>query len=550
MEDKNNPGNSRFFGGGNIFFRKLRVLIFFRVFFVTLLLGSFSFFNIGHYKITFPQGVIYLIISIYFLSIVYLVLLKRIKNLYLFAYTQLVTDAIGEIILIYFTGGIGSWFTSIMLLTVMASPIVLDKRAGYTIATILSILYGSMLDLQYYGIIDLPYSSPLREKDFLYNIFTHITALYLTAYLTGYLVSRLEKTTRKLEEKDVDLQDLTLFNRELIESLPSGLITTDREGRIMIFNKAAESITGLNRTNVSGRSIKELFPFLTLPYQVQRKEATININGNERIVGLTTSETINSEGQKTGYICVFQDITHLKRLEAELTYKRTLATIGELSANMAHEIRNPLASLKGAIEMLREGKISKEQSEKLMNIALNEMDRLNKIITDFLMYSRPSPPVFTSFDLHGLLGETIAMALTGSSNQNSISIKKGFNGDLFITGDPNKLRQVFLNLTINAIEAMVNGGELKVSTMVQDGYVDIRFEDSGVGIPPENLEKIFYPFYTTKDWGTGLGLSIVYRIIQEHKGNIRVDSTPGKGTIFELELPLYHEEHMIESGAK
>lgn len=550
MEDKNNPGNSRFAGDKNVFFKRLRVLIFFRLFFVTLLLGSFSFFNIGHYKITFPQGVIYLIIFIYILSIFYFFLLKRVRNLYIFAYAQLIIDAIGEIVLIYLTGGIESWFTSIMLLTVMASPIVLNKRAGYTIATILSILYGSMLDLQYYGVISLLYESTLREKDFLYNIFTHITALYLTAYLAGYLVSRLEKTTRKLEEKDINLQDLTLFNRELIESLPSGLLTTDINGQIVIFNKAAEAITGLSRSQVIGKDIKELFPFLTPPFEVQRKEATVNLNGDERIVGLTISETLNSDGIKTGHICIFQDITHLKKMESELNYKRTLATIGELSANMAHEIRNPLASLKGAIEMLREGKISKEQSEKLMNIALNEMDRLNKIITDFLMYSRPSPPVFTSFDLHELLGETLDMAMTGSSNQGSTSIKKGFKGDLYITGDPNKLRQVFLNLTINAIEAMTNGGELKVSTRVQDGYVDIRFEDSGVGITPENLEKIFYPFYTTKDWGTGLGLSIVYRIIQEHKGNIRVDSVPGKGSIFELELPINHKEHMIESGAK
>ncbi|MFN3479127.1 MAG: two-component system sensor histidine kinase NtrB [Thermodesulfovibrionales bacterium] len=538
MEDKNNPRNPRFLGDKNVFFKRLRVLIFFRVFFVTLLLGSFSLFSIGHYKITFPQGVIYLIIFIYILSIVYFFLLKRVSNLYLFAYTQLIIDAIGEIVLIYLTGGIESWFTSIMLLTVMASPIVLNKRAGYTIATILSILYGSMLDLQYYGVINLSYEVSLREKDFLYNIFTHITALYLTAYLAGYLVSRLEKTTKKLEEKDVDLQDLTIFNRELIESLPSGLITTDREGIIMIFNKAAEAITGLSRSKVIGKDIKELFPFLTPPFKVQREETTLNFNGDKKIVGLTISETANSDGEKTGYICIFRDITNLKKLEAELNYKRTLATIGELSANMAHEIRNPLASLKGAIEMLREGKISKEQSEKLMNIALNEMDRLNKIITDFLMYSRPSPPEFTSFDLHELLGETLDMAMISSSNQADISLRKGFSGDLFITGDPNKLRQVFINLTTNAIESMGKGGELKVSTMVHDGYVDIRFEDSGVGIKPENLEKIFYPFYTTKDWGTGLGLSIVYRIIQEHKGSIRVDSVPGKGTIFELELPL------------
>ncbi|MFN3395963.1 MAG: two-component system sensor histidine kinase NtrB, partial [Thermodesulfovibrionales bacterium] len=419
----------------NVAFKeKIKAFIFFRIFFVTLLLGSFSLFNIGHYKISFPHGVIYLIVSLYILSILYFFLIKRVRNLYLFAYAQLIIDAIGEIVLIYLTGGIESWFTSIMLLTVMASPIVLDKRAGYTIATILSILYGSMLDLQYYGVIDLLYESTLREKDFLYNIFTHITALYLTAYLAGYLVSRLEKTTKKLEEKNINLQDLTLFNRELIESLPSGLLTTDIDGRIVIFNKAAEAITGLNRSKVIGKDIKELFPFLTPPFEVQRGEATVNLNGDERVIGLTISETLNSEGIKTGHICIFQDITHLKKMESELNYKRTLATIGELSANMAHEIRNPLASLKGSIEMLREGKISREHAERLMDIAISEMDRLNKIITDFLVYSRPSSPELSVFDLNELLGETLDIVKLNPS-VDSISIKREFSGSLLIKGD-------------------------------------------------------------------------------------------------------------------
>lgn len=537
MEDVDNPDNLRFPGGNNPLFKRLRILIYFRVFFVTLLIGSFSFFNISDYKIIFPKGVIYLIVGLYILSITYFFLLKRVKNLYTFAYVQLITDALAEIVLIYLTGGIESWFTSIMLLTVMVSPIVINKKAGYTIATILSILYGTMLDLQYYGVINLTYEASLRVKDFLYNIFTHITALYLTAYLTGYLVSRLEKTTKRLEEKDMDLQDLTLFNRDLIESLPSGLLTTDTEGNIMIFNRSAETITGLNRSMVIGKNIKELFPFISRPFDVKRIEATINLNGEEKIIGLTVSETVNSEGEKTGHICVFQDITHLKRLEAELSYKKTLATIGELSANMAHEIRNPLASLKGAIEMLKENKISRQQSERLMHIAINEMDRLNKIITDFLMYSRPSPPEFSHFDLHGLLNDTIDMVKKNPA-VSSITIKKDFNGALPFKGDTRKLRQVFLNLINNAIEAMDDGGELFVSTEINCNKVKIIFRDTGKGITSEDIDKVFYPFFTTKEGGTGLGLSIVYRIIEEHNGTIRVDSKPGKGTTFELQLPL------------
>ena len=523
----------------NPFFKRLKALIVFRAFFITLLLGTFLLFGIGYYKFPYTHTILhFIIIPLYILSVIYGLLLPRVKNLMLFAYLQLSIDAISLVALIFLTGGIESWFSFIMLLIVIGSVITVNRKAGYVTATICSILYGLLTDLQFYRLIPVPYDPSVMEKDFLYNIFSHITGLYLTAYLMGYLSSRLEKTSKKLEEKDSNLKDLTFFHEELIESLPSGLFTIDLSGSILMFNRAAEQITGISRTSAIGMNVTSVFPFVTHPIETRRGEGTITIHDIRRIIGFTLSQSTNSSGQETGYICIFQDITELKRLEVELKHKETLAAIGELSANMAHEIRNPLASLKGSIEILKEGTLTRAHGEKLMDIALSEMDRLNTIITDFLTYSRPKPPEFLSFDLHAMLDEIIQLTRNAVVSAENISITKDFGGDYRIVADPQKLRQVFLNLTMNAIESMPGGGSLTIRTRKLHDTVAVSFRDSGVGIPAENLKEIFYPFFTTKDRGTGLGLSIAYRIIDEHRGRITVNSIPGTGTTFEVTIPV------------
>jgi two-component system sensor histidine kinase PilS (NtrC family) len=522
---------------GHPLVKRLRVLILFRALFVTLLLGSSFLFNIADTRFSILNAPISLIGVLYLLSVIYWVLLPKVKNLAIFAYTQLSVDVICEVYLVFLTGGIGSLFSSIMLITVMSSVIILDKKAGYIIATLCCVLYGFIGDLQYYRMIPLSYNETAQAKDFLYNIFTHILALYLTAFLTGHLSWRLEKASRKLEEKDSDLKALVLFNNELIENLPSGLLTTDTSGKIAIFNKAAEHITGVRREEAAGKNITDLFPFVTRPFEVARKEGTVSCKGRNIIIGLTISGVMDSEGEKTGYICVFQDITQLKNLEAELKYKETLAAIGELAANMAHEIRNPLASLKSSIEILKEGVLTKDNSERLMHIALSEMDRLNKIITDFLTYSRPNAPECSWFDLNRMLDETVGLLehLIGSGR---VSIIKNLDSQQAVFADPCKMRQVFLNLGMNAIESMPEGGTLSINTRRVNGDVTVFFKDTGIGIPPQHIKDIFYPFFTTKETGTGLGLSIAYRIIEEHCGRIHVHSIPGKGTTFEVVFPV------------
>lgn len=516
---------------------RIKALIALRASFVTLLLGASFIFKAGYENFPYPQVLSYLIISLYAVTIIYAIILERIKKLFTFAYAQLILDVFFGIILIYTTGGIESWFSFTLALTVISSSIVLNKRAGYITATLSSIFYGTLINFQFHGLLPFSTGQPMVMKDYLYNIFIHIISFYLTAFLSGYLSSRLEKTAQKLDERDTNLRDLEFFNKEVIESLPSGLFTSDQSGRVLIYNRAAEKITGIKKDTVIGKRMDEVLPFFQSSFVSSRREEIIRADGIQKVIGLQITPLRDISGNDTGFIGIFQDITKLKKIEAEMKLKEKWAALGELSSNIAHEIRNPLASLKGSIEMLKEDMIPQNQKKRLMEIALKEMERLNSIITDFLTYSRPTPAEFKRCELRSILDETMELLKHVEQNRGSISINKKYTGSLEVDADPQKMRQVFWNLGLNAIEAMPEGGELNVSTRSTNTAVEITFKDSGIGIDDHDVEKIFYPFFTTKENGTGLGLSIAYRIIEEHAGSIIVKSSPGFGTTFEVILP-------------
>ncbi len=516
--------------------KKIKALIFFRALLITLLFGSSFLFEGSEYLVP-PPALYYFLGSLYFLTLIYALLLEKVRALFLFAYGQLVLDVVAATVLVAVTGGIESWFSFTFVLIIIASSVILDKRAGFIIATLSSLSYGFLVNVNLYDAISVQSRSIAKDPVHLYKMFTHILFFYLTAYLSGYLSSRLEKTVQELEQTDLDLKNLELFNREVIESLPSGLFTVDMIGQIILFNEAAERIIGLPREAVIGKKLDEVMPYFTFPPMEGRREEIISADGTEKIIGITVSSLRSVSQVPKGFIAVFQDLTQIKRLEDEIKRKEKLAAIGELSSNIAHEIRNPLASLKGSIEMLREDAISATYKERLMEIALKEMERLNHIITDFLTYSRPALPTFQTFDVCELLDETVELLQNMDHQKGRIVVRKNYRGGLPIHADPQKMHQVFWNLGMNAIEAMPEGGALSISALRQDGLITITFEDSGTGIEAKDLEKVFYPFFTTKENGTGLGLAIAYRIIEEHRGRISVKSTSGAGTVFEIILP-------------
>ncbi len=256
---------------------------------------------------------------------------------------------------------------------------------------------------------------------------------------------------------------------------------------------------------------------------------------------------LQARGRNAGIVGVFQDITPLKKMEEVVRRKQWLATIGELSAGLAHEIRNPLAALSGAIQVMRKDLYTTDVNRPLLDLALRETERLNGIVSDFLQYARPRPLNLKQCDINELVQDTIHLLEQTPEYGGQIRFVRHLAPDSVATMvDPDQMRQVCWNLGLNACQAMANGGTLTVATRrvvppvgeTEGESVEIVFEDTGPGIPEEHLHKIFYPFFTTKEGGTGLGLSLVHRIMDEHKGSVQVESVQGKGTCVKLTLPI------------
>jgi two-component system sensor histidine kinase PilS (NtrC family) len=322
--------------------------------------------------------------------------------------------------------------------------------------------------------------------------------------------------------------------------MPSGIFTTDLNRNIVSFNTAAQDITKCVLAEAIGKFPEDIFPFLSdyrAPFD--RIEGMIRRNDDTFPVGIRLSHLKDSAGRPIGLIGVFQDLTELKAMEQEVKRKEKWAFIGELSASIAHELRNPLASLKASVEMLREKKVSEEHAEQLMKIALSEMDRLNGIITEFLLYARPQQLDKQAFDLHTSLKDVVILLKNSETKNENVNITATLKGSLMVTGDAKQMQQVFWNLGLNAIDAVSGGGKVDIYTNKNKGAAEIIFRDTGKGISSSDIDKIFYPFYTTKENGTGLGLSIAQKITEEHGGKITVESEgEEKGTAFTVVLPM------------
>jgi len=258
------------------------------------------------------------------------------------------------------------------------------------------------------------------------------------------------------------------------------------------------------------------------------------------------SHLLGRDDRLSGFIGIFQDLTKIKEMEEEVKGKEKMAAIGELSAWMAHEIRNPLASLSGSMQVLRENIKPTEENIHLIEIALRETDRLNLIVQDFLNYARPKPLSLELCDITALIDDTVSLLKNSKEFHEGIKINKLVDGRIEAFVDPNQMKQVFWNLSINAIQAMPMGGELIIDTRLKteeippegiSELIEIVFRDTGVGINKADLDYIFFPFFSTKEGGSGLGLAIAYRIVEDHKGKIKVESEVGRGTTFRIYLP-------------
>lgn len=522
------------------YYNKIRAFIFFRALIVTILFGAFHVIELDYSDFKNPQALFYIIALLYFLTIIYAISLKWVKNFVRFAYFQIIMDCLISWILMALTGGVESLFVFLFLLNIISTSVLLYQRASFIIAGLCSVLYILIGICQYYKLLTMFMPGALLTyKEYIYNVFIHTNSFFIVAYLSSYPSEKLKKVAKSLQQRDIDLDVLRAFNQNIIDNVPCGLLSTDANGRIVVFNRAARMITGKSLSEVIGKTPEDLFPFIkSIQAETIRLEGTIAFGTKSKIVGMSFSKLGDKSEQFSGVIGIFQDLTNIKTLEEEVRRKEKLAAIGELSAGLAHELRNPLASLKGSVEMLKEGKVSSVHAERLMEIALLEMDRLNHIVTDFLTFARPPAMKKEYFDIHKLLKDMLFFIKNSDEHKNKIIISESLDGELFIYGDQKLLRQVCWNIGRNAIEAMPDGGEFKVVSNKNGNKVEISFSDTGKGISKEDLEKVFYPFYTTKTKGAGLGLAISKKIAEEHGGQLVVRSERNNSTTFSLVLPV------------
>lgn len=518
---------------------KLQRMMLLRVVLVTVFLGSnfiLSARDAEPFSTPEQQILLWLIGTTYGLTIAYALLVDRIRNwIRGFALVQLGIDLLLVRLVVEFTKGSDSPFMFLYLLVSLAGAVLLGRRgARFGLAVSVVLILSTILP-EIAG-----WRGPLPEARTISAYQTgiiHISAVFLVAVLGGYLTEQLRKTGERLEFTAAGLQAARALNENIVASIPSGLVGYDLAGRIIFFNPSAERITELDAQTVLGTAIDEIFPSMgeqpALPKAIRWETQFEAPDGGLRTLGMQRSALMDGGGQQVGWIAIFRDLSRVRQLEMRIRRSEKFAAIGRMAAGIAHEIRNPLASMSGSIQMMRAGDPDPVQA-RLMDIVLREIDRLNRLISDFLQFARPTPPDLRAVDLAELLAEVHTMFENrGAQAALAVEVDAGCQ----VWADAARLRQVIWNLLLNAAAAMPDGGQITVRAQQTEDGVRIAVADQGVGMAPDVVEHIFDPFYTTKPEGTGLGLAQVHRIIEEHGGAIEVDSAPDQGTTFTVLLP-------------
>ena len=549
------------------FLRKIKFLIFSRIIVITFLLGSTVLIHFKEKTIFLEPYLICLyalIVSTYLLNLLYILVLNRIKNLVAFAYIQIVLDIVYVTFIIYITGGIESIFSFLFILSIINASILLYRRGGFAIASASSIFYGACLDLEYYGILpplfgQSPSILAYKASEFFYTILMNIAGFYAVALLSSFLAEQVRTSKKDLKEKEISLDHLEALHENIVQSIEGGILTLNNLGQITSFNNAAQVITRLKSSEILGKNFYEIF----FPYQdkniylnnlPKRFETSFTRSDDAALIlGFSSSILRDKQHNEIGKIFTFQDLTRLREMEEKIKRMDHLAALGGLAAGIAHEIRNPLTSLSGSIQVLRDELDLHDENRKLMDIALEETKRLNNLITDFLLFAQPERGGEKKLDLSSLLEETLDLFIHSPECKQNIRVTQSIASGLFIDGNARHLKQVFWNILKNAIQSQPEGGDIHVVAMIENREttsgedfpnrkVKISIKDNGCGIPKEIQKKIFDPFFTTKEQGSGLGLAISYRIIENHKGELTIRSRENQGTEVIIYLPLTFEK--------
>lgn len=497
-------------------------------------------------------------------TLVYAAVFRWIRRVDRFAAVQLATDIAIVTSLVVASGGADSIFSFLYLPIAVYGAILFGRPGAYGSAVLGAAGYGAALWIAPRVFPTLWRATPPEVAFALWC--AESGALLLVALLSSALARDLWITDQRLHQSRRDLRELRSLHERTVECLTSGLLTTDREGHIMSFNPEAERISGWTAEAAVGRMLDEVLPG-AWKFAIReggtpgrlRAQLTLDLEGGgARHVGVASSVLRDPDGTPSGHVVIFQDVTEVVRMEADLRRSERLAGVGELAAHIAHEIRNPLAAISGSVEMLAAtdpGARDPDGPEKsrLMSIVLREIDRLNTLIGDFLQYARPGPAKAVPVALAPVLDELVQMARKGLPK--TVDLELHVAPRAAVLADATQVRQVLWNLLRNSTEAISGSGSIRVD--VREGArlpqgagegsrndaeeggpaVEILVSDTGQGIAPEHLDRVFDPFFTTKPDGTGLGLPTVHRIVERHGGRLELESGPEEGTRVRILLP-------------
>jgi len=480
------------------------------------------------------------VIALWYTVAVFFLLLPRLwDDARLQARLQVLTDLAFATAVVYTTGGINSSFAFLYPLIIIIAAILLPRYWAFLTAALSFILYGCLLEFIFFGLI---HSTSLARPDLKFlqaTILIDLFAYLAIAYLTSVLAAKLRTANVELQEKSGALEDLQALHEHIVKSMIGGVVITDLQGRVRFVNPAGERILGRSLAELAGTPLASLFTSALPQVGAARRELPLpGPDQHERIVGMTACDLIMPSSGVAGAVYTFTDLTHIRSLEREVQMRERMSALGRLASAIAHEIRNPLSSIAGSAEMLGSSPACDPDDRELFQIIRRESQRLNQIIGDFLAYSREKQYRFASTDLIALLEDTLKLLENRPECASSgVRLVRQFpTSEALAEVDGNRMKQVFWNLCDNALRAMPQGGTLTVSVRASGPDWEIRFADTGMGIPTQTQERMFEPFHSEFSQGTGLGLAIVYEIVQAHQGRLAVDSTLGKGTEFVLQL--------------
>jgi two-component system sensor histidine kinase PilS (NtrC family) len=497
-----------------------------------------------------------LVAFVYAVSLGYLWLLRRRRQLQPLAYAEVAGDLLVATFLVYLTGGYDSLFTLMFPLAIVNAAILLN-RPGAVVAAAGSVVMFVGLSVALTQNRILP-ASPYLEQHrvepsrLIFILLANATAFVLTAAFASYLSEQLRTTGERLKEREVDYAALSELHGSILRGMSAGILTTNVNGRVTFMNTAAEQILSIRFEQLIDQPLRDWFPALSAAIEsslakhlnrgdVDEKDGRGEARRLSFAVNPLTraSEKRRQRGRRMepGLAIVFEDLTALREMQEAVRRGDRLAAVGQLAAGLAHELRNPLASMSGAVELLARNRQLSDAERRLMEIVTREAERLNALVTDFLAFARPTATQLRPTDVAALADETLGV-FRHSPKATKIELLRSGSQSLRIMADAAQLRQVLWNLLQNAAEAMQGEGDITVDVgWTPSGLCRVAVADSGPGISQADTQHLFEPFFTTKEAGTGLGLAFVHRIVEAHLGRVEVQSSLGQGATFSVLLP-------------